>query len=155
MSEQYPEVETLKETAHTLDWRAQRQVEKESMRAERRELRRNSPLSGWIGGGTLIIVGLAYLARNILGWEFSNHWWAIFMLIPALSALATAWTFFRSDKPNQRRAAIGLLVSGGFMLIIATALFFSVSWQLIWPLFLILIGMNIMVGRGSFTTAAN
>lgn len=155
MSEKEPELGSLQETATYMDWRAQRRAEKDARRTERRELRRNSPLGGWIGGVTLIIVGLAYLARNSLGWELSNRWWAIFMLIPALSALATAWYLFRSGQPHLHRAAASSLLSGGFLLIIAITLFFSISWQLVWPFFLILIGLSIVLGRSLFHTAAS
>lgn len=152
MSEQHPELVTLEETAPNTDWRAQRRAGKEAWRSERRELRRHSPLSGWIGGATLIIVGLAFLARNVLGWGLSHHWWAIFLLIPAISALATAWHLHQSDQPDQRRAAFGPLLGGSFMLIIAAAFFFDVSLQLVWPLFLIVIGLSIILKRGSWST---
>lgn len=155
MSEQHAESDTLKETVSYGDARAQRRAEKEAWRAERRELRRNSPLGGWISGGTLIIIGLAYLVRNTLGWELTNHWWAIFMLIPAFSALATAWHFSHSDQPHLRRAAFGPLVGGGLMLIIAAALFFDVSLQLVWPLFLIVIGLSFILKRGSLSTTTS
>lgn len=152
MSEQQSEIDTLKEEIANMDRRTQRRAEKEAWRVERRKLRHNSPLSGWIGGGTLIIVGLAFLARNVLGWELTNNWWAIFMLIPALSALTMAWRFSKSDQPHLRRAAFGPLVGGGFMLIIAVALFFDVSLQLVWPLLLIVIGLSFILKRGSFST---
>jgi hypothetical protein len=155
MTEQIPNVEISKETAADADWRAQRRAEKEARRAARRERRRRSPLGGLLGGATLIVIGLAYLARNTLGWELSNHWWAIFMLLPALSALATAWHFFHSEKPELRQAAYGPLFGGGFLLLIAAALFFNASWQLVWPLFLIMIGISIIVGRGLLTPASS
>lgn len=146
MSVQQPELPNGRETTSEKDEWSQH-------RAERRELRRSLPLNGWIGGGTLIIVGLAFLAQNFLGWDLSHHWWAIFILIPAFSALATAWAFTHSDKPHLRQAALGPLLGGSFMLMIAAALFFDISFKLAWPFFFIVIGISLIWKRGVFTTS--
>lgn len=147
MSAQESELYTSQTSEPSTDWRAQRRAEKAAWRAKRQEMRHNSPLGGWIGGATLIVVGLAFLARNALGWEWSNHWWALFLLIPAITSLASAWVMFRSDEAYVRRGAYGALFGGSFMLILAAALFFEIGWQLIWPFFLIGIGVSILLGR--------
>ncbi len=147
MSAQQSDLYTSQATEPSTDWRAQRRAEKAAWRAERQEMRHNSPLGGWSGGMTLIVVGLAFLARNVLGWEWSNHWWALFLLIPALTALSSAWVMFRSDEAYVRQAAVGALFGGTFMLILAGAFFFDISWQLIWPFFLIGIGASILLRR--------
>ena len=144
MAEKYPKKQPYNESDPSMKWGAQR-------RAEQSELWRNSPLAGWLSGGALIIVGLAFIARNVLDWELSTQWWAIFMLIPALSAMVTAWYFYQSDKPHLRQAALGSLLAGGFILIVAGAFFFDASWQLIWPLFPIMIGIGLILMRKLLT----
>ncbi|MCA9956759.1 MAG: hypothetical protein KC434_18645 [Anaerolineales bacterium] len=45
-------------------------------------------LGMWISGAALIIIGLAFLLRNSLHWSLPGQWWAVFLLIPAVSSLA-------------------------------------------------------------------
>lgn len=127
----------------TTDWREARR----SARHQRRELRHNSAIGGWISGATLIIIGLAFMLKNVLDWSLPDSWWALFLLIPAITSLATAGQLFQSHEPRQRRAAFGALIGGSTMLIMAAALFFNINWQVIWPLILIAIGISIVISR--------
>ncbi|MFZ1753218.1 MAG: hypothetical protein WBO46_25335 [Caldilineaceae bacterium] len=155
MSTQQSDVYPAQATESSTDWRTQRRAQKEARRSARRALRRSSPLGGWIGGATLIVVGLAFLARNALGWEWTNRWWALFLLIPAITALSSAWVMSHSDEPHVRQAAYGALFGGSFLLILAGALFFEIGWQLIWPFFLIGIGVSILLGRSLSARASS
>ncbi|MCB0144780.1 MAG: hypothetical protein KDE50_33165 [Caldilineaceae bacterium] len=132
------------------NWREMRRT----ARHERRILRRQSPFGAWIGGATLIIIGLAFLLQNSLDWSLPDRWWALFLLIPALSSLAAAWQLLRSQKPGQRRAAFGALVGGSILLTLAIALFLSVNLQLIWPLTLVAIGISTIISRRGMAVSA-
>ena len=127
----------------TADWREVRRA----ARRRRRELRHSSATGGWIAGATLIVIGLAFMLKNVLDWSIPDRWWAVFLLIPALTSLGTAWQLFNGQERRQRRAALGALVGGSTMLIVAAALFFSLNWQVVWPLILIAIGISMVISR--------
>jgi cation transport ATPase len=99
----------------------------------------------WLGGIVLIIVGLIFLVQNITGFHLQN-WWALFIAIPGVIALATAWRFYQQDGFASRRvlgAASGSLVP----LIIAAIFLFNLDWGRLWPLFLIAGGAGMLVNR--------
>lgn len=123
-------------------------------RQERRDMRRQLSFGTWMGGAVLIIVGLAFLLKNSFDWSLPGHWWAVFLLIPAVSSLAAAWQLLRSQDPRQRRAAFGALVGGSILLILAIALFLGINLQLIWPLILIAIGISILISRSGTAVSA-
>jgi hypothetical protein len=94
----------------------------------------------WIAGGVLILIGVIFLVRSAFGFEL-NNWWALFILIPALGSLGTAWQMFERNGRRFTAASQGPLI-GGLILLAVTAVFlFSLDWGRIWPVFLILAGL--------------
>jgi hypothetical protein len=95
------------------------------------------------GGIVLIVLGIVFLLQQFgIQW---NNWWALFILIPAISSLSTAWiTWRRSGTFNAAaRSAFG----GGLILLTLTVMFLlDLDWTVYWPLMLIVPGFSIMLG---------
>lgn len=98
----------------------------------------------WIGGGILIVVGVVFLLQR-MGYSLPSNWWAIFIAIPAVAALISAWRAYQATG-TLNGPARGGLVSGVILAVIAIALFFSVDLGAIWPVLLILLGIVVIAG---------
>jgi hypothetical protein len=119
-----------------------RRADREERRAQRRASY-GSIYGSWLPGIVLILIGGIFLAQNYFGTTLHN-WWALFILIPALSALTTAYAFWRDDHADW---ATGPFIAGlGFLLLVAAFLLDLPVGQL-WPVFLIIAGLALLVGR--------
>ena len=98
----------------------------------------------WIAGGVLILIGIVFIVRNLTGLELHN-WWALFILIPALGSLATAWQTFEKNDRRFTAASRGPLVGGVVLLAVAAIFLFSLDWAIAWPFLLILGGAGLLV----------
>jgi hypothetical protein len=108
------------------------------------EARPSRQRPGWIAGGVLILVGVVFIIRNVSGLAFDN-WWALFILIPALGSLVTAYQMFERNDRKFTAASRGPLV-GGLVLLGVTAVFlFNIDWGKVWPLFIILVGLGVLL----------
>ena len=107
-----------------------------------------NPWSGAWLGVALIAMGLLFLVQNYLGYELRN-WWALFILIPAVGSLASAWYAWRSDSVA---AATGALTMGIVFSSIALVFLLDLPWGRIWPIFIIVAGLGMLLpgalGRG-------
>lgn len=100
--------------------------------------------SGLVAGAALILVGTLILIDNWAGLDL--NWWALFILIPAASLLASAWRAYQAD--GRLTAAVrGPLVGGAALLLVAGIFIFSLSWVTLWPLFLIIAGLGVLITR--------
>ena len=88
----------------------------------------------------LILIGVVFLVRNISGLSLDN-WWALFILIPAITSLGNAWRTYRSSDRHSS-AVRGSLVGGLMMLVVAMIFLFELDWGMIWPVFLIIAGLG-------------
>jgi hypothetical protein len=101
--------------------------------------------SSWIPGLVLVLVGFAFLAANL--WEFHlDNWWALFILIPALGNFNTAYEKYRRAG-HWTRGARSALGWGFFFVIIAATFLFNISWSLMWPVLLILLGLGFILNN--------
>ena len=98
--------------------------------------------TAWIGGAVLIVIGVVFLLQNISGIDLGN-WWALFILIPALGSLATAWRIYQTHG-RLTSAARGPLVGGFILLLVAAIFLFNLDWGKVWPLFLIIAGVGVL-----------
>ncbi len=106
--------------------------------------RRRGGAPSWAIGGVLIVVGIVFLLRNVTGLVFAN-WWALFILIPAIGSLVTAYRMWENNDRRFTAASRGPLI-GGIILLGVTAVFiFSLDWGRVWPLFIILIGLGALL----------
>lgn len=100
--------------------------------------------SNWGAGIALIIIGVVFLIANTTDFHL-NNWWALFILIPAVSNFSNAW---RDYERNGRltHSGRGSITGGLILTLIASAFLFSLNWGLIWPLFLIIGGLAALFG---------
>ncbi len=102
----------------------------------------------WVVGLVLVIIGGYLLLQNlnILPSILQlNNWWALFILIPALSSLYNAWQDYQANG-KLTRAGRGS-VFGGLVLLTITGIFlFNFNWVMVWPVLLIIAGVGVLVG---------
>lgn len=98
----------------------------------------------WIVGGALILIGVVFLLRSVTGVEL-NNWWALFILIPALGSLVTAWQMFVRNGRRFTAASRGPLIGGLVLLAISAIFLFSLDWAIAWPFILIIAGVGVLL----------
>jgi hypothetical protein len=104
-------------------------------------------------GFILLILGIILMAQQLGGFTFEN-WWALFILIPALSAFGSAVAMWQRD----RRLHFGIWSAfyGGIMpLFVAIMFLFDLDWGVWWPMFIILAGFGIMLSGLPFSRPEN
>jgi len=139
----------------TGNWRDMRRAERDARRADRHAWRAAHPGMagpGWnglpIGAIVLIVIGVVFLLGNF-GFHLPSHWWAVLVLIPAVSLLVAAIRFYRVDHTFSGRA-MGPAIGGVVLLAMALAIFFGLNWGLFWPIVLIAAGLAIIARRSGF-----
>ena len=91
----------------------------------------------------LIAVGVLLLVQKFGGWRLEN-WWALFILLPALSAFGGAIRLYeQSGRVNF--AVLSTFYGGLFPLLVAIMFLFELDWGLYWPLFVILPGVSMII----------
>jgi len=98
-------------------------------------------------GGLLILLGLTFLTQNLTGldlWDW--NWWALFILLFAGGFLSNVWKIYQAEG-RLTLAARSPLIGGLTLSLMAVVFFFNLGWGLVWPLFLIIIGMSALVAR--------
>ena len=109
---------------------------------------RSSERSGWILGLVLITVGAVFLLQNAGLPVLVGNWWALFILIPAIAAFATAWTLYRQDGHFTPRVT-GLVTGGLVPLTIALIFLFNFNFGSAWPVLLVVLGAGILLRGGA------
>ena len=100
--------------------------------------------NGWVPGLIIIGVGIVFLVSNVTGYQLEN-WWALFILVPGIVSFVNAYNAYREDGRWSKRARGGL-VGGSIITLVAIIFLFNLDWGQIWPVFLVLIGVNILLG---------
>jgi drug/metabolite transporter (DMT)-like permease len=97
----------------------------------------------YIAAAILIAVGVVFLFQN-MGYDLPGNWWALFLLIPAIGSLASAWRSYERNGRQYSSGMAGPLIAGiVFLALTATFLFdLDVNWNLIWPAILIALGLG-------------
>ncbi len=99
----------------------------------------------WLPGAFLIGLGAIFLLNNLTGFYFHN-WWALFIFIPAASNLGRAWNKYQRHGRITR--SVRKALTGGLILsLVGSAFLFNWDWGFIWPSFLIIIGIGILLER--------
>lgn len=93
----------------------------------------------WLPGVVLIAVGVIFLFANLTGFYLQN-WWALFILIPAISNFGKAWEKYQRNG-RFTHSARRSLTGGAILTLIASAFLFDLDWGLVWPFFLIIGGV--------------
>ena len=98
-----------------------------------------------VGGLVLIGLGVFFLLNSLGIIDNSFNWWAIFILMPGIGLIASIFTFYMRNGyvPSEMRGK-GL---GGVMILLVGLIFlFDMDWGQVWPLFLIVPGIALVVG---------
>ena len=64
----------------------------------------------WIGGVILIGLGILFLLQNF-GVPIPGNWWAVFLLLPGVGALWTAWRMYWREG-RMTASVIGTAAGG-------------------------------------------
>lgn len=114
---------------------------------------RSGERSGWVLGLVLIAVGGVFLLQNAGLPVLVGNWWALFILIPAIGALAAAWTLYRQNG-ELTRPAVGLITGGLVPLTIALIFLFNYFGSA-WPVLLVVLGAGMLLRGGTPNSAGN
>lgn len=98
----------------------------------------------WIPGLVLIGLGVIFLLNNLTDFHIDN-WWALFILIPAVSALGNALRVYRNTG-RLGEDGRGSLIGGLILMLVASTFLFSWNWAYIWPAFLVIGGIGLLLG---------
>ena len=99
------------------------------------------------GGLILIGIGTIFLLSQFTGFHLEN-WWALFILVPGVVKLNEAWQEYREDG-RFTEGTRGALVGGTLLTMVAAFFLFNLSWNLFWPLVLILLGISALLNGRS------
>ena len=105
----------------------------------------DSPIrtSGAVWGGLILIgLGVVFLMQTLGILPGHFNWWAIFILFPGVTLLYRA---YRSSQEGLSHQVRGQLIGGSILTMIAVTFLFNLSWALMGPVFLIMIGVAIFV----------
>jgi len=98
----------------------------------------------WAVGLVLVALGVLFLLSNFLPDFNLTNWWAIFILIPALFSLNRAWQSYRRHG-RLTRSGRSSLIGGLLILTVALIFLLDLNWGVIWPVFIILAGVGILL----------
>lgn len=124
-----------------------KEAEKEAMQNDSKPRHVRGYCSNGSGGLILIGIGTFFLLSQFTNLHLHN-WWALFILFPAFANFSDAWQGYQANgrlTNNGRRSLIG----GLFISMVALFFLFSLSWNLFWPLALIIVGINALLNGRS------
>ena len=123
-------------------------AEKEAMQMEESRHRHVRRQSGSLTGGLILIgIGTVFLLSQLTGWYIQN-WWALFIFIPAVLKLNEVWQSYQANgrfNAETRGSLIGALL----LTMVGAFFLFNISWNLFWPLLLILFGVSALLNGRS------
>ena len=122
-------------------------LDRRETRRERRAERLADPSrgGGWVAGIILIVLGGMFLLRNTGIFNISlRNWWALFILIPAISAFDTALRTYRSAGNRLTAPVRGSLLVGTILTFVTLMFLFNLSWTFFGPILIILVGIAII-----------
>jgi hypothetical protein len=97
--------------------------------------------TGWATGILLILIGVIFLIQNLTTVPLHN-WWAVFILIPAVSSFSRAWEIYQTQDYQFTRGVTRSIFTGLLFVTITVVFLFNLDWNLIVPLLLILLGVS-------------
>lgn len=92
------------------------------------------------GAVILIFIGIIFVLRQ-LGIQ---NWWALFILIPAISSLSTLVQDTQNGTATRKVITQGVL-NALFPTAIAGMFLFNLDWAIFWPIFIILAGLSMLL----------
>lgn len=119
---------------------------KQYRREARRQRRSDSFSAGtWIAGALLILLGVMFLLNNTGDFKIPfTNWWALFILIPAVSAFGNALRAYRRNG-GWTAAASGSLMAGIILILITAGFLVENNWTYFGPGLIIFAGLGILL----------
>jgi len=96
-----------------------------------------------IAGLGLIVLGVAFILENA-GVMVYSSWWAMFLFIPAIGSFAAAWKTYQADGVLSG-AVRSEIIAGLVISFIAVMVLFNLNWGLLWPIFIIIAGVSMLL----------
>jgi len=128
------------------DWQEQPRSEGPAQR-EVLAHKRSGNVYTWMGGATLILLGSLFMLQN-MGFFIHANWWALFFFIPAVGLFAGAWTTCR-ESGRLTGGGIASITGGVLLSGFGLAFLCNVDLGLVWPLFLVVGGLALLVKAAS------
>jgi hypothetical protein len=100
--------------------------------------------AAWTQGAILILLGIVFLYHNFGGYHL-HHWWALFILVPAATALAKAWRLYQQNGNQFSSAMKRPMVEGATLSCVGMIFLLDWYWGNIWPVFLIIGGIAALI----------
>lgn len=101
----------------------------------------------------LILAGVILLVQNLHIASFSFNWWALFIFLPVLGSLSSAWDGLREDGRFTAKVS-GSLGSAVLVGTVATLLLFGMDWSRWWPIVIVAGGLSFfLTGLGRINAA--
>ena len=104
--------------------------------------------SAWFPGIALIVLGLIFLVQNYRGQEI-NNWWAPFLLIPVFFTLERGYANLQAGRTGE---AVGQLMGGLVLVALVVIFLLDLPLRQLWPIFLIIGGIALLLSRGRWST---
>jgi hypothetical protein len=105
--------------------------------------RHSGRYGAWTPGLALIGLGIIFLIQNYLGREIHN-WWALFIVLPVFFTLERSYASLQAGRPGE---AIGQLLAALVLNALIVILLFDFPLGQLWPIFLIIGGLSLLVSR--------
>jgi hypothetical protein len=103
----------------------------------------------FIAGVALIVIGGIFMLRNFDMIDLGHNWWAWFMLIPLAYTLSSAFKRRRESGGTFPPEARGSLIGAAVLALVMCIFLFDLNWGAMWPVFLILGGLSVILGARS------
>jgi len=100
----------------------------------------------WMGAAVLIALGVIFFLRQAGVIALGENWWVVFLLLAAGFLFVGAWQRYRAEG-HIASSVWGQLFGGIVLLVVALTFLFSWNWDLIWPAFLIIGGLLMLLRR--------
>lgn len=110
--------------------------------------RRRGPENSTTTAVILIVAGAALLLGRGFGVHLDN-WWALFILIPAVASVGTAYRAYQANGGVLDRGVTGPALTGGILVLVAAVFLFGLDWGLMGAVIIILVGAGMLVRRGA------
>ncbi len=98
-------------------------------------------------GGIFIILGVLFLLRNLDVIRLGHRWWALFFLIPIFYLFTDILRYRQRSGGGMPREARGPIIGLIVLLFVMSVFLIGMSWALIWPVFIIIGGLAVLLAR--------
>ena len=96
-------------------------------------------------GLALLIIGTIFLLRNFDLIDLGQRWWACFFLIPISYLLTDIMRRHRDDEGSFPYNAVGSLLGVATLVAVMFIFLFGLGWGTIWPVFIIIGGLSLLL----------